>query len=189
MGVREGGCRTNAADADAALAAVIQRLQHDLLNPRSLGRLQARLEASAGKATREAEARREALPGRVEALRTQIATGNRRLTVVPDDMVQGLVREVVALKAELADAEGRLAAMEPAPAADPERVNRSLAVVSRLKELADRATPEQLRAALLRRPGGQGEERAEHRRRASSPRAWCMFRCGVVGAAGSCSVV
>jgi DNA invertase Pin-like site-specific DNA recombinase len=148
-GCRPGGCKTNAVGDTEALEGVVRKVQEHLLNPKALARLKARLEAVSEAQAGEAEATREALRQRAARLAEQVATGTRRLTLVPDDVVPGLVKELGVLKAELAEAEQALATLEPSPGPDPQLLEDALSVVGRLHQLIKAADPQAVRAALL----------------------------------------
>src|SRR5262249_24104922 len=85
-GVPSNRCRSNTADRDEILDAVIRRLQERLLNPEALARLREELAQKAQERAGDVEAARQRLRDRIATLDRQVAQGTRNLALLPADL-------------------------------------------------------------------------------------------------------
>jgi DNA invertase Pin-like site-specific DNA recombinase len=130
---------------------VVKVLQEDLLNPRALARLQKALTDTAGQAREEIIRQRRALREKAAALDAQMATGSKRLTLVPDELVDGLLDELKALRLERQAIDQELDNLRTAEGEgtpDSEQLARALQLVEHLGEAAQEMTAQELRSAL-----------------------------------------
>jgi DNA invertase Pin-like site-specific DNA recombinase len=130
---------------------VVKVLQEDLLHPQALSRLREALSDTADQAREEIIRQRRALKDKAAALDAQMATGSKRLTLVPNELLAGLLDELKALKLERQEIDRQLDNLRTAEGEgrpDEGQLAEALQLVERLDEAAQEMTPQELRSAL-----------------------------------------
>ncbi|MGL4555561.1 MAG: recombinase family protein, partial [Gemmataceae bacterium] len=142
-------CTRNGVEQGKLLKAIVSTLRNHFLDA---GRLQALREEVRRQEMAERESSAlDGLRGRVADLDAKIKQGNVNLTVLPADMLQGVIANVRELQRERAAAAARLAELEAGTPPTEELegwIARIESCLWNLGELIDKADPVPLRAAI-----------------------------------------
>jgi hypothetical protein len=151
QGARRSGCPYCLVRPEKVRDDVVKILQTELLNPQALARLQATLGNLSRKTQDEVIARRRALKEKAAVLDAQIATGSRRISLVPDELLAGLLEDLKAQKKQRQEVERELDALRTAEgegATDAAQLAEALKMVENLGVVVHEMAARELRSAL-----------------------------------------